>query len=253
MRCSQIALSLIGVLALTPDSVIAQSQSTWTNDSGDKQWSNSANWTGSAPTTGSTHEFLFQSNFVTNPDLPPGTFTSENNLVGVTATGITFNNTAASPSGRFLLSGNQITLSGNISTVGNTASPTNRMSMGIVLNGSHTITTALGNNLEIAGAISESGGSRSLVKEGAGNLILSGANSFTGGIVVNGGSLQVGNGGVIGSLGSGNVTVNTAMSFNRTDTAGAFSNSIAGSGTVTQAGTGTVTLSGNNTYTGQTK
>ncbi len=45
--------------------------------------------------------------------------------------------------------------------------------------------------LEISGAIGESGGSRTLTKHGDGTLILSGVNTFTGGLIVNEGTVQL--------------------------------------------------------------
>lgn len=251
MQFLRLTLAIFSIVCLAPNT--AKAQSTWTADSGaNVNWSTAANWSNPAPVSNGTRSLIFNPSSVTVVTIPAGVFNSTNDLTNFTASGITFDNTANSPSGRFVLSGNQITLGGNIVTTGSTGSPTHTMNMAVVLNGNRTITTELNNNLTLSGDVSETGGSRSLTKEGGGTLTLSGANSFTGGIVVNGGSLQIGNGGTTGSLGSGSVTVNTAMTFNRTDTAGVFSNAIAGSGTVTKTGTGTITLSGTNTYTGQT-
>jgi autotransporter-associated beta strand protein len=64
-------------------------------------------------------------------------------------------------------------------------------------------------------------------------------------------TLQVGDGGIGGSLGRGRVINNGVLVFNRSD---AFSstNLISGSGPVNVIGSGTVTLAGTNTYTGAT-
>jgi len=86
----------------------------------------------------------------------------------------------------------------------------------------------------------------------SGTTTLTANNTYSGGTTINGGTLQVGNGGTSGTLGSGNVTNNSLLVFNRSDAA-TVSNTISGSGAVTQAGTGTTTLSGANTYTGLTK
>jgi len=61
----------------------------------------------------------------------------------------------------------------------------------------------------------------------------------------------VGNGGTSGSLGTGNVTDNSALVMNRSD-AVTYAGVISGTGTLTQAGTGTTILTGANTYTGVT-
>ncbi|MCX6913598.1 MAG: autotransporter-associated beta strand repeat-containing protein [Verrucomicrobia bacterium] len=63
--------------------------------------------------------------------------------------------------------------------------------------------------------------------------------------------LQIGNGGASGSLGSGNVTNNYALMFNRSDNI-TVNNVISGSGSVLIAGPGRVTLSGANTCSGAT-
>ena len=68
---------------------------------------------------------------------------------------------------------------------------------------------------------------------------------------VPGAILQVGNGGASGSLGSGNVTNNNSLRFNRFDNI-AVSNFITGPGTVVFAGPGQVTLTAASTYTGST-
>jgi fibronectin-binding autotransporter adhesin len=106
--------------------------------------------------------------------------------------------------------------------------------------GDNTMAPVFGNN----GA-----GVFSLAKAGAGKWILTGNNTYTGTTTISGGTLQIGNGSGTGTLGSGNVTNNAALVFNRSD-AYAAANAISGAGNLTQAGPGTTTLSGNNTYTG---
>ena len=74
------------------------------------------------------------------------------------------------------------------------------------------------------GAISGTG---SLEQRGPGTTILSGANTYTGGTIINAGTLQVGNGGVAGSI-VGNVANDGAIAFNRSN-ALTFGGSISGS------------------------
>ena len=95
-------------------------------------------------------------------------------------------------------------------------------------------------------------GSTSLVKSGTSTLIVATTNSYTGGTAINAGTVQVGNGGSLGSLGSGNVTDSSSLTFDRGDAGFTFANNISGSGTVTQSGTGTTTLTGSNSYSGNT-
>jgi autotransporter-associated beta strand protein len=68
---------------------------------------------------------------------------------------------------------------------------------------------------------------------------------------ISSGVLQVGSGSTTGNLGSGNVTNNATLAFNRSNSY-AVSNIISGTGNVVQAGSGTTTLSGVNTYSGTT-
>ncbi|ASJ92090.1 autotransporter-associated beta strand repeat-containing protein [Porphyrobacter sp. CACIAM 03H1] len=57
-------------------------------------------------------------------------------------------------------------------------------------------------------------------------------------------TLQIGNGGTTGSLGTGNIVNNAALVFNRSNDA-TFGNLISGSGSLTKRGGGTLTLTGN--------
>jgi autotransporter-associated beta strand protein len=89
-----------------------------------------------------------------------------------------------------------------------------------------------------------------VVKSGAGTLTLTGTSTFSGGITVSAGTLQIGDGGTTGSI-SGNIANNAALIFNRSDNL-AYSGIISGTGTLTKQGTGTLTLTGANTFTGGT-
>ncbi len=94
---------------------------------------------------------------------------------------------------------------------------------------------------------------------GSGTLILSGANTFTGPIAINGGTLRLGNGGTTGSLNPNSIiTVGSGATFqtNRsddieqgTDFSGA---AISGAGGLRKTGAGKLTLTAANMYTGPT-
>lgn len=100
--------------------------------------------------------------------------------------------------------------------------------------------------------LAELNGGAILNKTTAGVLILEGTNTYTGITQITLGTLQVGSGSTTGTLGSGNATNNSILSFNRSN-AYAVSNIISGAtGVVNQNGTGTTTLSGINTYGGAT-
>ncbi|MFG6490639.1 autotransporter-associated beta strand repeat-containing protein, partial [Roseateles sp. BYS78W] len=81
-----------------------------------------------------------------------------------------------------------------------------------------------GQAVTLATALTSSGGS--LTKSGTGTLTLTGANTY-GTTTISTGTLQVGNGGTTGTLGSGAVTDNAALVFDRSN-AFTVSNTISG-------------------------
>ena len=90
------------------------------------------------------------------------------------------------------------------------------------------------------------GGTGTVTVTGGGTVTLSGANTYSGGTIIAAGTLQIDNG---GSLGTGSVTddANLALDFT-----GTLASAIGGTGTVTMTGGGTVTLSGASTFSGGT-
>jgi fibronectin-binding autotransporter adhesin len=105
----------------------------------------------------------------------------------------------------------------------------------------------LANTATLSGLI---GGPGELTKIGTGTLILTGDNTYTGGTTITAGTLQLGNGGMSGSI-MGDVTDNAALAFDRSDIV-TFSGMISGTGSVAQIGIGTTILTGDNIYTGGT-
>jgi fibronectin-binding autotransporter adhesin len=98
-------------------------------------------------------------------------------------------------------------------------------------------------------AISGMGG---LLQLGAGRLVLSGDNSYAGITGIGGDlTLQIGDGGTSGTLGSGEVQNWGALVFDRSDSY-LVTNTISFGGSLTQAGTGILRLAGNNSYFGAT-
>ena len=97
------------------------------------------------------------------------------------------------------------------------------------------------------------GGGGSLTKLGPGMLTLSTNNGYTGSTTIRAGTLQIGNGGTVGAIGStSNVLDNGALVFNRSDNyGGTFNPVISGVGSLNLAG-GTLNLTGINTYSGAT-
>jgi autotransporter-associated beta strand protein len=92
--------------------------------------------------------------------------------------------------------------------------------------------------------------SLSLVQRGTGTTILAGSNVSGVSTLVASGTLQVGAGTTSGNLGSGSITDNANLAFNRSDTVTPAS--IGGSGNVIQNGSGTLVLAGEHGYSGHT-
>ena len=96
-----------------------------------------------------------------------------------------------------------------------------------------------------------------VLQSGTGTVILTstgGPNTYSGGTTINaGGTLQMGNADTTGTIGTGAVTDNGTLAFDRSDaTSVAVSNSISGSGGIHQLGTATIALTGTNSYSGTT-
>ncbi|MBY4640987.1 autotransporter-associated beta strand repeat-containing protein, partial [Gluconacetobacter entanii] len=95
-------------------------------------------------------------------------------------------------------------------------------------------------------------GGTSLVKTDAGTLVVSKDQTYRGATDIEGGTLQLGNGGT-----AGNIATTTAihddgtLAVDRSD-AITIGQVIDGTGNLTQIGTGTTTLTGTDTYTGAT-
>jgi fibronectin-binding autotransporter adhesin len=100
----------------------------------------------------------------------------------------------------------------------------------------------------VSNAISGTG---TLTQSGPGTTTLTGSNDYSGNTLISAGVLEVGAGGTSGTLGSGTVTNNTSLVFNRSDALTA-ANEISGTGTLTKNAAGTLTLTGSNTYSGAT-
>lgn len=87
------------------------------------------------------------------------------------------------------------------------------------------------------------------------NVVFTANQTYGGTTTISAGSLTIGNGGAAGSLGTGAVTNNAALIFNRANGAPnnfVLTNAISGSGTLTQSGGNIITISSANTYTGAT-
>ena len=138
--------------------------------------------------------------------------------------------------------------SGTLSTSGGVAGAGVTISGTTTLTGSATFNPGSNAPLTLAGAV---GGNGSLIETGSGLLILAASNTYHGTTTINGGTLQIGNGGNTGTLGAGALVNNGAVVFSRSDTL-AITQVLSGSGAVGQNGPGLLTISSLNNYSGGT-
>jgi len=167
---------------------------------------------------------------------------------------------AISGAGNLVQSGSGTT----VLAANNTFSGTTTINAGTLQIGNGAATGSLGSTSAIVNngtlAFNRSGtqtqtldisGSGSLVQQGPGTLILENDMTYIGATTINGGTLQLGNGGTIGSVASASITDNGNLSVKRSDDLD-FARNISGSGSFTHAGSGTLRLVGTNTYLGNT-
>jgi autotransporter-associated beta strand protein len=234
----------------------------WTGGQGAARtsWSLKNNWNGAGntgPVAGDNLVFAGTNKLTNTNDLTAGT----------SFVGILFDASA----GAFVLNGNAITLSGNVT---NQSGSLQTINLAITL-GSHITFEASSAGMVLGGVVS---GTNGLVKNGDYDLLLTAANTYSGGTTVNAGTLTLAGSGTLGAtngalsivagtvdLGglartNGVLTLDTGTLTNGTLAAAAFfltnagtvAASLAGSGTVTKSGSGTTVLSRENTHTGGT-
>ncbi len=122
----------------------------------------------------------------------------------------------------------------------------------ITLNDNLTVRSdaATGQAMRLTGAVS---GASSITKTGTGTLRLENNNTgYSGTTTISAGTVQLGNNGTTGGIGTGAIVNNGILTVNRTN-ALTLSNDMTGTGSLVQAGTGTTTVSNaDNTYSGGT-
>ena len=140
---------------------------------------------------------------------------------------------------------------GNINFVGSNA--LNLGTGAVTLNATRTVTVAA-QTLTVGGVISGSG--FGLTKDGPGTLALTGASNYTGTTTITAGTLNVGNGGATGALGTGAIVNNSTLIYNlvgTSTTASLPAAGITGTGVLTVTAdtlnlNGNVTTSGHQSY-----
>ncbi len=205
----------------------------WTATTGGS-WGTSGNWLSSHVPTNLTDTATFGTAIGSGA----ATITLDANR---TLSGLTFSSTG---NGNYTITAG----TGGILTLddGGTAVPLS------VTSGSDTISAAVdladnlsfsgsaGARLTISGSMGEWVPGRTLSVSGSGTLLLTGADAYTGATTVSGGTLQIGAGGLTGSInGTAGVTDNATLAFNRSGTY-TFGPAISGSGAVTMLGPGTL-------------
>ena len=112
-----------------------------------------------------------------------------------------------------------------------------------------TIDVVASQTLAYGGIVADNGGTNTLTKSGSGALTLSGANTFTGGVTLNAGTLNINNNTALGSS-SGVLTINYdgAIFDNTSGGLVSISNNITSTNNTVFSGTNALTTSGNYKY-----
>jgi len=201
-------------------------------------------WTNAVDPNGAGVGAAFSSTGVTN-NATTVTLDAERTvgqLIFSGSTGYTLN---ASGAGALTLNNNASAAVFTLSTAA-----ANTLNVPLTLSSDLTVSGFAGGSIDLAGNISGSG--RNITTSTAGTLILSGTNTYANTTIGTGTTLQVGNGGTTGSLGSGTIGNNGTLRFNRSDSyGGTLSTVVSGTGGLAVA-SGTLSLGAANTYTGQT-
>ena len=215
---------------------------TWTNNlSGN--WSAPLNWSNSfAPSTSGTENGTVRF-------LGSGGYTASNNLAGQ----FTLNTLEASSAATNTVNGNPLRFAATTPT-GVTPQLNQKGAGTFIVANAITLDSdlALGGTgtgmVTLSGALSGAGG---LAKTGSHTVVLAASNSFTGDILINGGTLQMGDGTNNGTLSSVLISNNTTVRFLvASNTVQVFNGTIQGSGSLQKQGSGSLVLMGSNSFSG---
>jgi autotransporter-associated beta strand protein len=256
-------LLLLGAITITLGAPTAFAGQIWDGGGADDNWLTAENWDMDATPNFATPIF-FQGNTRTGPlnNRPAGSTVGGINFANDGSTG---NTSVFTLNGISATSSNSITLDGNITTTARPSGASENVihaSLDVILNGNRTITTNTSHNLRINGQISETGGSWSITKEGAGTLTLGNSsvttnpNSFSGGININNGAVNLVGSTVLGTAaaGTGTITLGATSGSNAAELRSAGTVNIPNPITVNAGSSGVKTLANrttnSNTFSG---
>ncbi|MEI6081531.1 MAG: autotransporter-associated beta strand repeat-containing protein, partial [Verrucomicrobiota bacterium] len=231
------ARSLILLLLLAPAAKAATND--WKSNATSVTWATGGNWsTGSAPVTTDIARFN-QTSYLNQPTagtttiagLVFGDGTTATAATTITITALTLGTSGINifaNAGAVTLTGGNINLNGT-QIWSNNSSSTLTVASGVrtATAADSTLTVTGSGNTTISGIIANQTKLTSLTKEGTGTLRLTGVNTFTGGVTLNNGTLQVATS--ASALGAGALTLNGgtldlahngALTFNRNTTVG---------------------------------
>ena len=227
--------SLVGT---TPGFTVTVNTSSevWNGGGANDFWSSNPNWQSGFAPGYIGDDLTFAGTIRPTPDMN-GNYT---------ITTLTFDGTA----GSFTLGssgGYGLTLTGG--SIANNSANTQTVNLAIT-NGGNLVDVSGGNNVVFNGGIAGAGG---LQDDNSGVLILNGTNSFTGGININSGTLQIAGAGLLGGTNgnyAGNITNLGAFQYSSSATQ-TLAGVISFLGPI-KDGSGRLILTANNTYTGNT-
>jgi fibronectin-binding autotransporter adhesin len=269
IRFRTLAVTLAAVMSCGP---AFAANRTWNDTGGSNNWSSTGNWTGAAAPTLADDVFFGSSFAGTAIDLD---VTGSSNSLTI-STGVSFTITPTGTQNLILNSGSLTRLS--------TASGTQTIDAGVLLNSNGSWAIDGAGRLIVNGVIADGTSTFNLTKSGTGLLVLGGANTFGGTTSITSGTILLTNAaalqnstfttgsGAAGTLSFGSLTSSTfgaltgvnnlvlsntaaaavALTVGGNNASTTFSGTLSGGGSLTKSGTGTLTLTGQNTYTGTT-